>query len=44
MAASGTINALSYLAWALWLIVVGVALLVRRIDRAPVLRPVPAAR
>jgi hypothetical protein len=40
---AGTINALSYLAWALWLIVVGVVLLVRRTDRAPVVRPAPAA-
>jgi hypothetical protein len=41
---AGTINALSYLAWALWLIVVGVVLLVRRTDRAPAARPASAAR
>ena len=40
---AGTINALSYLAWALWLIVVGVVLLVRRSDPAPVARPVAVA-
>jgi hypothetical protein len=40
---AGTINALSYLAWALWLIVVGVVLLVRRIEPAPVARPVAVA-
>lgn len=27
---AGTVNALSYLAWALWLVVVGVVLLARR--------------
>ena len=31
------------LAWALWLIVVGVVLLVRRSEMAPVVRPMPAA-
>ncbi len=31
---AGAINAISYLAWALWLIVVGVVLLVRRPDEA----------
>jgi hypothetical protein len=41
---AGTINALSYLAWALWLIVVGVVLLVRRSERAPLARPVVTAR
>jgi hypothetical protein len=41
---AGTINTLSYLAWALWLIVVGVVVLVRRIDRAPFARPVAVAR
>jgi AcrR family transcriptional regulator len=41
---AGTINALSYLAWALWLIVVGVVVLVRRIDRAPIARQVAVAR
>jgi hypothetical protein len=41
---AGTINALSYLAWALWLIVVGVVLLLRRSAPAPVVRPMPAAR
>ena len=40
---AGTINALSYLAWALWLIVVGVVLLVRRGERAPIVRPVVIA-
>jgi hypothetical protein len=28
----GTINALSYLAWALWLIAIGVLLLIRRVE------------
>ena len=37
---AGTINALSYLAWALWLIVIGVVLLVRRSERAPATRSV----
>jgi hypothetical protein len=41
---AGTINAISYLAWALWLIVVGVVLLVRRMEQAPVGRPIAAAR
>jgi len=41
---AGTINALSYLAWALWLIVVGVVLLVRRIDGVPTVRPNAVAR
>jgi AcrR family transcriptional regulator len=41
---AGTINALSYMVWALWLIVVGVVLLVRRSDPAPAVRPVPAGR
>jgi uncharacterized protein DUF4386 len=41
---AGTINALSYLAWALWLIVVGVVLLVRRIDSVPTVRPIAVAR
>ena len=40
---AGTINAISYLAWALWLIVVGVVLLVRRIELAAVVRPVADA-
>jgi hypothetical protein len=40
---AGTINTISYLAWALWLIVVGVILLVRR-EQAPLMRPVAAAR
>ena len=31
---AGAINAISYLAWALWLMVVGVVLLVRRPDEA----------
>ncbi|MBK9713450.1 MAG: DUF4386 domain-containing protein [Kouleothrix sp.] len=41
---AGAINAVSYLAWALWLIVVGVVLLVRRSERAPVARAVSATR
>jgi hypothetical protein len=41
---AGAINALSYLAWALWLIVVGVVLLVRRGEAAPAMRTIPAAR
>ena len=41
---AGTINALSYLAWALWLIVVGVVVLVRRIEPTPLVHPVRAAR
>jgi Domain of unknown function (DUF4386) len=41
---AGTINAFSYLAWALWLIMVGVVLLVRPSDPAPVVRPVAVAR
>jgi len=32
---AGTMNTLSYLAWALWLIVVGVVVLVRRGERVP---------
>jgi hypothetical protein len=40
---AGAINAISYLAWALWLIVVGVVLLVRRTDPAPIAHPVTAA-
>ena len=41
---AGTINTFSYLAWALWLIVVGVVVLVRRSELAPLVRPMPAAR
>ena len=41
---AGAINAISYLAWALWLIVVGVVLLARRADTAPVVRPSAVAR
>jgi hypothetical protein len=41
---AGSINALSYLAWALWLIVVGVVVLVRQSEPAPLVRPMPAAR
>lgn len=41
---AGTINALSYLAWALWLIVVGVVVLVRQGELAPRVRPVMTAR
>lgn len=40
---AGTINAFSYLAWALWLIVVGVVLLARRGQPAPLAQPVAAA-
>jgi hypothetical protein len=36
---AGTINAMSYLAWALWLIVVGVVVLVGRSELAPTIRP-----
>jgi Domain of unknown function (DUF4386) len=36
---AGTINAMSYLAWAVWLIAVGVVVLVRRSAGTPVLRP-----
>jgi Domain of unknown function (DUF4386) len=39
---AGTINALSYLAWALWLIAVGAVLLIRRSAMAPVARRVAA--
>lgn len=41
---AGAINAISYLAWALWLIVVGVVLLARRADAAPTVRPSAVAR
>jgi hypothetical protein len=41
---AGTINAFSYLAWALWLIVVGVVLLVRRSERMTAVRPAVVAR
>jgi hypothetical protein len=43
-ALAGTINALSYLAWAVWLMVVGVVVLVHRSDMAPALRPSAVAR
>ena len=36
---AGTINSFSYLAWAVWLIVVGVVLLVRRTAATPLARP-----
>ncbi len=36
---AGTINSFSYLAWAVWLIVLGVVLLVRRADAVPMSRP-----
>jgi len=36
---AGMINALSYVAWALWLIVVGVVLLIRQSAVAPLARP-----
>jgi Domain of unknown function (DUF4386) len=39
---AGTINTLSYLAWALWLIVVGVVVLVRRGERVPVVHAIAA--
>ena len=41
--AAGAINAISYLAWALWLMVAGVVLLMRRGERAPSVRPSAAA-
>lgn len=44
LALAGTINALSYLAWALWLIAVGVAVLVRRNVPAQLARPAAVAR
>ena len=37
---AGTINTLSYLAWALWLIVVGVIVLARRGERVPVVHAI----
>ena len=40
---AGTINTLSYLAWAVWLIVVGVVLLVRRAAAPPLVRPLALA-
>jgi hypothetical protein len=40
---AGPINALSYLAWALWLIIVGIVLLARRADQTPVARPAALA-
>lgn len=39
---AGTINALSYLAWAVWLMVVGVVLIARAARPTPGLPPVPA--
>ena len=41
---AGAINAISYLAWALWLIVVGVVLLARRSEQAPLVRSAVIAR
>ena len=41
---AGAINAISYLAWALWLIAVGVVLLARRSEQAPVVRSAVTAR
>jgi hypothetical protein len=41
---AGTINAISYLTWAVWLIAVGVVVLVRRSDLAPALLPSAATR
>ncbi len=40
---AGTINMISYLAWAVWLIVVGVVMLVRRADAPPLVRPLALA-
>jgi hypothetical protein len=40
---AGTINTFSYLAWAVWLIVIGVVLLVRRPDTTPMVRPLVLA-
>jgi hypothetical protein len=42
--AAGTINALSYQAWALWLVAVGVALLARGNDMVPAVRRVAAGQ
>lgn len=36
---AGAINAISYLAWALWLIVIGVTVLVRHSESVPAIRP-----
>jgi len=41
---AGTINAISYLAWAVWLIAVGVAVLVRRSELTPLLHPAATAQ
>jgi hypothetical protein len=41
---AGTINALSYLAWAVWLIVVGAVVIVRRSELAPAMHPSAATR
>ena len=41
---AGTINTLSYLAWAVWLIAIGVVLLVRRVDTTPLVRPLALAQ
>jgi len=41
---AGTINTISYLAWAVWLIAVGVAVLVRRSELTPLLRPAATAQ
>jgi hypothetical protein len=41
---AGTINMLSYLAWALWLVAAGVVVLVRRSEPAAALRPSAATR
>ncbi len=40
---AGTVNALSYLAWALWLMTAGVVLLTRRAEAPAGYRPAPAA-
>ncbi len=40
---AGTINSFSYLAWAVWLIVVGVVLLVRRAAAPPLVRSLALA-
>ncbi|NTU79060.1 MAG: DUF4386 domain-containing protein [Chloroflexales bacterium] len=42
--AVGAINAISYLAWALWLVIVGAVLLLRRPDAAPAKQALTAAR
>jgi hypothetical protein len=41
---AGTINAISYLAWAVWLMAVGVVVLVRRSELTALLRPAATAQ